>query len=102
MNWHSVPNPPRSIMAIEISLPPATEERLRAEAAATGKNISTLVAEAVEARLSLAQLKLQEILAPVHGDFQRSGMTEEELERLLQGSLEAVRAERRTAPGSPA
>lgn len=89
-------------MTIEITLPPATEERLRAEAAATGKNISTLVAEAVEARLSLAQLKLREILAPVHGDYQRNGMSDEELKTLLKGSLEAMRAERRTAPSSPA
>jgi len=89
-------------MTITITLPPATEERLRAEAEATGKNINTLVAEAVEARLSIAQLKLREILAPVHGDFQRSGMTEEELDSLLKGSLEAVRSGRRTAPGSPA
>lgn len=89
-------------MTIEITLPPATEERLRAEAIATGKKIDTLVAEAVETRLSLAQLKLREILAPVHGDFQRSGMTDDELDSLLQGSLEAVRSERRIAPGSPA
>ena len=87
---------------IKITLPPATEERLRAEAEATGKNISTLVAEAVEARLSLSQLKLREILAPVHGDLQRSGITDDELEAFLKGSLEAVRSERKTAPGSPA
>lgn len=52
-------------MTITISLPPATEERLRAQSEATGKNIGTLVVEAVEARLSLAQLRLRDILAPV-------------------------------------
>ena len=45
-------------MTITITLPPATEQRLRAQAAATGKEISTLVLEAVETRLALAQLSL--------------------------------------------
>ena len=58
-------------MTITINLPPATEEQLRAQAAATGKNISTLVVEAVEARLALAQLRLKDILAPVHAEFRR-------------------------------
>ena len=89
-------------MTITINLPPATEERLRAQAEATGKNISTLVVEAVEARLSLAQLSLRDILGPVHADFQRSGMTEAELDTLLEDSLEKARSERRSAPGSPA
>jgi predicted DNA-binding protein len=56
-------------MTITINLPPATEERLRAQVEATGKNISTLVVEAVKARLSLAQLSLQGILGPVHADL---------------------------------
>ncbi|HUY33171.1 MAG TPA: hypothetical protein VMV69_10345 [Pirellulales bacterium] len=89
-------------MTITINLPPATEERLRAQAEATGKNISTLVVEAVEARLSLAQLSLRDILGPVHADLQRSGMTEAELDTLLEDSLEKARSERRSAPGSPA
>ncbi|HEX5443942.1 MAG TPA: hypothetical protein VFW87_08950 [Pirellulales bacterium] len=49
-------------MTITIDLPPATEEQLRAQAEATGKNISTLVVEAVEARLALAQLPFKDIL----------------------------------------
>ena len=88
-------------MTIQITLPPATEERLRAAAEATGKNISTFVAEAIEVKLSLAQLQLREVLAPVHGDLKRSGMTDEELENLLKSSLAVVRSERKTAPGAP-
>jgi hypothetical protein len=89
-------------MTITINLPPAAEEQLRAQAAATGKNISTLVAEAVEARLALAQLQLKDILAPVHADVRRSGMTAADLDALLDDSLENVRSERRSGPGSPA
>jgi hypothetical protein len=84
-------------MTITINLSPATEERLRAQAEATGKNVSTLVVEAVEARLSLAQLGLRDILAPAHADFHRSGMTEAELDTLLQDSLDESRSERRSA-----
>lgn len=87
-------------MTITITLPPATEERLRAEAQATGKDISTLVLEAVEARLSLAQMSLRAILAPVHENFRRSGMTEAELDTLLTDALAEARAERKTTPGS--
>jgi len=89
-------------MTITITLPPATEERLRAQAEATGKNISTLVVEAVEARLSLAQLSLRDILGPVHGDLQRSGMTDADLDTLLENSLDAARSERKSAPGTSA
>jgi predicted transcriptional regulator len=80
-------------MSITINLPPATEEQLRAQAEATGKNISTLIVEAVEARLALAQLRLKDILAPVHAEFRRSGMTENELTTLLEDSLEKARTE---------
>lgn len=87
-------------MTITINLPPATEEQLRAQAAATGKNISTLVVEAVEARLALAQLRLKDILAPVHAEFHRSGMTAAELNAFLEESLDKARSERRSHPGS--
>ena len=86
-------------MTITITLPPETEQRLRAQAEATGKDISTLVVEAVEARLSLGKLSLRDILAPAHGDFHRSGMTDAELDSLLTESLADSRAERRIAPG---
>ena len=84
-------------MTLQIRLPPAIEERLRAAAEATGKNISTLVTEAIEATLSVTQLRLREVLAPVHDDLERSEMTDEELEALLKNSLATVRSERKTA-----
>jgi hypothetical protein len=89
-------------MTITIDLPPATEEQLRAQAEATGKNISTLIVEAVEARLALAQLRFKDILAPVHAEFRSSGMTENEFTTLLEDSLEEARTERRSNPGSGA
>jgi hypothetical protein len=84
-------------MTLTITLSPTVERQLRAEAEATGKQIDTLVVEAVEARLSLARLRLKDILAPVHEDFMKSGMTETELEQLLETALSSARAKRASA-----
>lgn len=88
-------------MTIKITLPPATEERLRAEAQATGKDLGTLVVEAVEARLSLAQLRLRDILAPAHEDFRTSGMGDADLDALLKDALSESRAHRVDPPSAP-
>ena len=85
-------------MTITITLPPATEERLRAEAAATGKDVAALVVEAVETRLSLSQIRLRDILAPVHEDFKKSGMTEAELDELLTAERSAARSASKADP----
>jgi hypothetical protein len=89
-------------MTITITLPPATEERLRAEAAASGKDVGTFVVEAVEARLSLAKMNLRDVLAPAHEDFRRSGMTDAELDTVLDETLTKARAERKSGPGPAA
>lgn len=85
-------------MTITITLPPAMEERLKAQARAMGKEVGTLVAEAVEARLSLAELNLRDILAPVHEDFRKGGMTEADLDTLLQETIAEARALRKQKP----
>ena len=87
-------------MTITIDLPPSTEEQLRAHAAATGKTISALVLEAVQARLALAKLPLKELLRPLHEDFRQSGMSEDDLVMLLEDSLKQARSDRRSAAGS--
>ena len=84
-------------MTITINLPPATGDRLRAQAEATGKELGAWVIEAVEARLALTQMSLRDILAPVHEDFRTSGMTELELEAFLNESLEKTRSTRKHA-----
>ena len=89
-------------MSVTITLPPATEARLRAEAAATGKDVAAVVVEAVEARLTLAQLGLRDILGLVHEDFRKSGMTEVELDTLLREALAESRGSRKAGPGSAA
>jgi hypothetical protein len=50
-----------------------------------------------EAAIPSTAVTFDEILAPVRKEFQESGMTEEENDRLLRKSLDEVRAARRKA-----
>jgi predicted transcriptional regulator len=88
-------------MTITINLPPATLEQLKAEAQATGKDVDTVVREAVEAKLARRKQTFAEILKPVHDAVEASGMSEEEVNGLLGKELKAVRAERRSAQSKP-
>jgi hypothetical protein len=85
----------RQDMTITIDLPAETERRLLARALATGKDVSTLVREAVEEKLQTPLPTFAEILAPIHEDFRKSGMSEAELDALLEQELADARRERR-------
>ncbi len=86
-------------MPIVIDLPAEAERKLQALAAARGTDVATLVQEAVEEKLRNALPTFAEILAPVHEDYRKSGMTEAELNALLEGTLAEVRRERRDRQG---
>lgn len=83
-------------MTITINLPPATLDQLKAEAQATGKDVETVVREAVEARLAFRQKTFAEVLKPIHDAVEASGMSEEAVEELIDQELQAVRAARRS------
>ena len=83
-------------MTITIDLPPAKLEELQVEAAATGKDVETVVRDAVDARLARHKLTFAEVLNPIHDAVEASGMTEEEATGLLDKALKNVRAERRS------
>src|SRR5262249_5845562 len=85
----------RKTMTITISLPPETEKRLLERAAQTGKDVHTLIQEAVEEKLRASLPTFAEVLAPIHEDFRKSGMTEAELDALLEKTLAEVRHARR-------
>src|SRR5438132_1365376 len=63
-------------MTITIELPPATLEKLKAEAQATGKDVQTFVREAVEAKLARRQQTFAEILKPIHDVVQAADVEE--------------------------
>jgi hypothetical protein len=83
-------------MLTTINLPPATLSRLQAEAEKSGKDIDTFVTEAVEARIALARVSLQDVLRPIHEAIAASGTTPEEAEAFFEQELSAMRAERRS------
>ena len=88
-------------MTITVNLPPATIAQLEAEAAATGKDVERLVREAVQTKLARRKQSLAEILKPIHDAVDESGMSEEEVQALLDKELKAVRTDRRSAQGKP-
>ena len=88
-------------MTITINLPPATHEQLKAEAQATGKDVETVVREAVEEKLARRKRTFAEILKPIHDEVEASGMSEEEVTALLEKELNAVRLERSSAQTKP-
>ncbi|HUY33872.1 MAG TPA: hypothetical protein VMV69_14080 [Pirellulales bacterium] len=81
-------------MTLTIDLPAETERKLLAQAAATGKDVATLVREAVEEKFRAPLPTFAEILAPVHEDFRRSGMNEAVLDALMNETLAEVRKQR--------
>ena len=85
-------------MTLKIDLPPATLQKLEAEAKATGKDVQTVVLEAVEARFARRRKSFAEILQPMHDAVDASGMSEQELEKLAEGAVAATRAGRRASP----
>jgi predicted DNA-binding protein len=86
---------PSQTMTITIDLSPEMEKKLLARSAATGKNVTTLVEEAIEAKLKEPLPTYDEVLAPIREGFAQSGMSEDEADQILQQTLAKVRAERR-------
>jgi hypothetical protein len=88
-------------MTITINLPAATLEQLKAEAQATGKDVETVVREAVEAKLARRKQSFAEILKPIHDEVEASGISEDELNRLAEEAVAEARAERRVSRKQP-
>ena len=76
-------------------------EELEAEAAATGKDVEKLVREAVQTKLARRKQTFAEVLKPIHDAVDESGMSEGEVQALLDKELKAVRKERRSSQGKP-
>ena len=81
-----------ALMTLDIHLSPQAEKRLRERAKALGIELSEYVRTLVEAEA--IQPTLDEVLAPVRGDFARSGMSEAELLQLGSDLVKKVRKER--------
>jgi hypothetical protein len=87
-------------MVTTINFPLGTAIRLMAEAEKCGKDIDTIITEAVEARLALSPVSLAEVVRPIHEAVAESGMSPEEAEAFFEQELSALRAERRSSSGN--
>jgi predicted DNA binding CopG/RHH family protein len=83
-------------MTITINLPPDTLAGLKAEAQASGKDVDTFVREAIEAKLARRKRALADVVKPIHDAVTASGLSDAEVESLLEQELKAHRAERRS------
>ena len=86
-------------MITSISFPPATLTRLHAEAVKSGKDLDTLVTEAVEAKMAISHMSLEDVLRPLNEAIADSGATPEEAEAFFEQEHSAMRAERKSASG---
>jgi hypothetical protein len=92
----TAPGEPRSEVTVKLSLTPEEERRLFTRATEKGQDVANYLRTLVEEELRRPPA-LSEILAPIHDEFRRSGMSEEELETLLEGELAEHRRERGAA-----
>jgi predicted transcriptional regulator len=85
-------------MTISITLNPDQERKLQELAHRSGKDPSNYVSDMLTAHLegvkANGQKTFEEILAPVWEGWRQSGMTEEEIDDLLERELQDLRRER--------
>jgi hypothetical protein len=86
-------------MALTIELSPDEERQLQERADQSGQDLTDYLRRLIRRNLDAARTAngrtFAEILAPVHEDFRKSDMTEDELDTLLREALDESRAERR-------
>ena len=86
-------------MTVTIDLTPDEERQLRERAARLDQDLAGYLRRIVRQDLHgdspAGKRSFGEILAPIHQDFRESGMTEGELDALLEEALGESRAERR-------
>ncbi len=79
--------------AVALNLPTHLLTQIEALAAASGKDRVEVIVEMLKRELPLPSLA--DAVGPVHENFRQSGMTEEEVDTLIEEEVKAVRAERR-------
>ena len=85
-------------MTLTVTISTEAEAKLNAKAAAAGVDVATFAANTLERVAS--KPTLDEVLAPLRDEFDRSGMTEDELTDLLEQAKHEARAERHARNGA--
>lgn len=81
-------------MTIAIDFSPALLEQLRARSHATGKDLPTIIREAVENDLRRNTGSISAALRPIQDAIAESGVSHDDAERLFEDELRSLRAER--------
>jgi hypothetical protein len=81
-------------MTVQIALAPEEEAKLRARAASLGQDLQTFVRQAALEKAD--RPTLMEVLAPIHEDTRRRGITVEQVDEAVDRARRARRAERDT------
>jgi len=81
-------------MTLTIELKPETEARLKNRAVALGYEVDNFVENLIEKELNKPKT-LDEIFAPVRREFEKSGMTEDELDELIYQARREYYAEKK-------
>ena len=76
-------------MTVTINLPPELEQVLRQQAARKNQDVTTFVLQAVQEKIARGQT-LDEICAPFAAAVAASGVSDEELDRLIEEAREEV------------
>ena len=79
-------------MTIQICLTPQQESRLRELAAAAGQDVDTYAREALAEKLD--RPSLAELLAPIDKAMERSGMSDEDIDEMIERARDEVWRER--------
>ncbi len=85
-------------MSITIELPKSTEAELRKKAKSKGQEIDEFVRGLVERELREARnndLSWDELVAPIHAQTRRLGLSEKDVEELVDSEIAAYRREKR-------
>ena len=80
-------------MTVTIDISKEAEARLKQQAESNGKAFDVFVREMVER--GAKEATWDELVAPFHAETRRSGITDAELDELIDTELAAVRRERR-------
>jgi hypothetical protein len=90
-----------SSRTLPISLPPDTDRKLRACAAARGQDVASFALEAIQEKLQTTPLPTEdERLTRLRQECRTSGMTDHELYELLKTARDEARREKRQRQSS--
>jgi hypothetical protein len=81
-------------MTLTLELKPETEAKLKTRASALGYEVDDFVENIIEKELDKSKT-LDEIFAPVRKEFEKQGMTEDELDELIYQARREVYAEKK-------